>query len=355
MLKTFETILLVSMILLLFTLCGCRDSAVPEEEQTPEPTAASGFVSILTNFDTEQSKRMANFMGVNRAHIEDNMLYCFEYDKDYAPVLACYEIADGGLTHFKVLAEDCVPQYLSFWEGRLYYINGNGSSAVESIGADGSDRRVLLDEPCTCLQLWDGCLYFCDASGNFCRAGLDGGDKTLLIDDICCYAYYMDGAVLYQSGSDGESLHWVELESGTDRKLTGTVSYVPVILENTLYYTQKTAEGNRICSLELDTGYTQVYETPLIKGAAEFIYDEARGWCVRAIPADERVEQSIISVQELGTGAWTQCGYSGYRLCDWAGDGRIDAAYENGGRLRNFVLVWPQGETEYIAGQIRQK
>ena len=39
----------------------------------------------------------------------------------------------------------------------------------------------------------------------------------------------------------------------------------------------------------------------------------------------------------------------------WAGDGRIDAAYENGGRLRNFVLVWPQGETEYIAGQIRQK
>ena len=31
------------------------------------------------------------------------------------------------------------------------------------------------------------------------------------------------------------------------------------------------------------------------------------------------------------------------------------ASYENGGRLRNFVLVWPQGETEYIAGQIRQK
>ena len=58
MLKTFETILLASMILLLFTLCGCRDSAVPEEEQTPEPTAASGFVSLLTNFDTEQSKRM---------------------------------------------------------------------------------------------------------------------------------------------------------------------------------------------------------------------------------------------------------------------------------------------------------
>ena len=50
MLKTFETILLASMILLLFTLCGCRDSAVPEEEQTPEPTAASGFVSLLTIF-----------------------------------------------------------------------------------------------------------------------------------------------------------------------------------------------------------------------------------------------------------------------------------------------------------------
>ncbi len=353
MLKTFEAILLASMILLLFTLCGCSDSTVPEKGQMVEPTASVSPEGLLANFDIEQSKHMASFMGINRACMEENMLYCFEYDENYAPVLARYEIVDGGLTRFTILAADCVPQYLTFCDGRLYYMNGNGSSVVESISADGSDRRVILDEPCTCMQLRDGYLYFCDGSGNFCRAGLDGGDKTVLIDDICCYAYYMDGSVLYQSGSDGETLHLIDLESGRNIKLTNTVSYAPVIIENTLYYTQKTDEGNRICSLELDSGFIQVYETPLIKGAAEFIYDDAPGWCARTVPADERMEQSVIQISELGTGVWTQCGYSGYRLCDWAGEVRIDAAYENGGRLRSFVLVWPNGETEYIAGRVR--
>ena len=63
-----------------------------------------------------------------------------------------------------------------------------------------------------------------------------------------------------------------------------------------------------------------------------------------------------ITLAELDGGVWRQGGYSGYRLCDWAGEQRVDAFYENGGRLRSFVFVDENGnETEYIAGEVRQK
>ena len=101
---------------------------------------------------------------------------------------------------------------------------------------------------------------------------------------------------------------------------------------------------------------TEVFDSPLIRGAAEFFYDAGQGWTVRAVPADERLGQSSIPLAELDGGSWRQGGYSGYHLCDWAGEQRVDAFYENGGRLRSFVLVNADGsETEYMAGKIRQK
>lgn len=357
MLKTFESILLSIMTLLLFALCGCSDSAAaPENTPGSRETVIENAPGLSTDFDTAASLRMASFMGANRALIHGDRLWCFDYDENASPVLACYSLTDGVPGNFTILQTDCVPEYICMEGDRLYYINNNGSAAIESIGTDGKDHQVLADEPCGFLQISGGELYFCDAAGRFCKAAPDGSGRQVLIDDLCCYPYVFDGMVLYQSGKDGESLHLLELEDGTDRKLTSTVSYAPVIIENTLYYTQKTGEGNRICSLELESGATQVFDSPLIQGAAEFIPVPGQGWMVRAVPADARLEQSSISLAKLDGGVWCQGGYSGYRLCDWAGEQRVDASYENGGRLRSFVLVDDSGrETEYMAGVVRQK
>lgn len=357
MLKTFESILLSAMTLLLFTLCGCSDNAAPPEG-TPDPQAAviESAAGLSTNFDTAASQRMASLMGGNRALISGDRLWCFDYDENASPVLASYTLTDGVPGNFTILQSDCVPEYICMEGDRLYYINDNGSSFIESIRVDGADRQVLADEPCDFLQICEGELYFCDAAGHFCRAALDGSGRQILIDDICCYPFVFDGRVLYQSGKDGESLHLLSLEDGRDVKLTSTVSYAPVIIENTLYYTQKTDEGSRICRLEPESGVTQVFDSPLIQGAAEFILVPGQGWTVRAVPADARISQSSIPLAELDGGAWRQGGYSGYRLCDWAGEQRVDAFYENGGRLRSFVLVGADGrETEYMAGTVRQK
>ena len=356
MLKTFEAILLVCMSLLLFSLCGCSDSGAKQEDLLDRKvTVIESVEKISANFDKAQSLHMASVMGGNRALIADGKLWCFDYDGDYSPVLACYELTDGVPGNFSILAEDCVPACIALAGDRLYYINQNGSSSIESIRTDGSDRQVLMDEPCSFLQLEGGKMYFCDAAGRFCSSSADGSGKTVLIEDICCYTYYFGGWVLYQSGNDGESLHLLCLDDGKDLKLSSTVSYAPMIIENTLYYTQKTTEGSRICSLTLDEGLTQVY-SPLIQGAAEFVDGAGQGWTVRAMPADERLGQSSIPPAELDGGVWRQGGYSGYRLCDWAGEQRVDAFYENGGRLRSFVFVDENGnETEYIAGEVRQK
>lgn len=357
MLKTFEAILLSVMTLLLFSLCGCSDSAAaPEASPEPQVTVIESAAGFSTNFDTAASLRMASFMGANRALIFEDRLWCFDYDEDYAPVLACYTLNEGVPENFTILQTGCVPQYICMEGGRLYYINGSGSAAIERIGPDGEDHQVLVEEPCGFLQITGGELYFCDAAGRFCKAAPDGSGRQVLIDDLCCYPYVFDGMVLYQSGKDGESLHLFSLEDGTDRKLTSTVSYAPVIIENMLYYTQKTGEGSRICRLELETGVTEVFDSPLIQGAAEFILEPGQGWTVRAVPADERISQSSIPLSQLGSGVWRQGGYSGYRLCDWAGGQRVDAFYENGGRLRSFVFVDENGsETEYIAGEVRRK
>lgn len=360
--KIIKIMALLCAVFVLLGLCACSDrgdnaNIGDAEEKQPVRDSESWEKpeKLSTNFDTRRSEHMSDFMSGGRAAVQDNMVYGLEFDENYAPVLAGYEVLDGGLSRFKILAEGCVPEYLTYYEGRLYYINGS-SFKVESISADGSDRRVLLDEPADCLQIVDGLMYFCDASGRFCRAELDGSGKTMLIDDACFYAYCFDGMVLYQSGNDGESLHLRKLEDGSDIKLTDTVSYAPVIIENTLYYTQGTNDGNRVCGVDLSSGIVQVYETPIIKGAAEFVYDAEKGWLARFVPIDERLEQSLIPVAELGEYEGDPCGYSGYRLCDHAGGGiRIDAEYENGGRLRCFVLTLPDGrEIKYISGQVQQ-
>ena len=357
MLKTFEAILLSAMTLVLFTLCGCSDStAAPEKTPEPQVTVIESEAGLSTNFDTAPSLRMASFMGANRALIHGDRLWCFDYDENASPVLACYTLKEGVPEDFTILQTGCVPEYICMEGDRLYYINDNGSASIESIGTDGKDHQVLVEEPCGFLQISGGELYFCDAAGRFCKAAPDGSGRQVLIDDLCCYPYVFDGMVLYQSGKDGESLHLLTLEDGRDRKLTSTVSYAPVIIENMLYYTQKTDEGSRICRIALETGAIQVFDSPLIHGAAEFILVPGQGWTVRAVPADARISQSSILLSQLDSGVWSQGGYSGYRLCDWAGDQRVDAFYENGGRLRSFVLVSADGnETEYMAGTVRQK
>ena len=76
MLKTFEAILLSIMTLLLFTLCGCSDSAAaPENTPGPRETVIENAPGLSTDFDTAASLRMASFMGGNRALVSGDRLW----------------------------------------------------------------------------------------------------------------------------------------------------------------------------------------------------------------------------------------------------------------------------------------
>jgi len=237
----------------------------------------------------------------------------------------------------------------------VYYLNSLEGS-VESIDLEGNDRQVIISGGCDWLQLSGGKLYYCDESGRYCRAELDGSGATVLMDESVYYPYYMDGVVLYQSELDGESLHLRWLSDGADMKLTDAPSYAPVILDDTIYYTQNCGEFNRICSIELgESPAVKMYDMPEIHGAAEFFYDMQSGWRARYILSDGS-GQAELPVDKLGGGRGQLSENSAYMLCDYVGEGiRTDVCQGADGRVNCFVMDCPDGtEVVYFSGKSRK-
>ena len=333
-------------IVLALLLCACADA---ETVVMPEPEALEVLWQWeLEPFDPAETDRMINCMSGNRALIWDGALYCFDYDEAYAPVLARYELTEEGLGERTVLAEDCLPEYLLELDGFLYFINDR---AIERLELESGERETVRAEESDFLQSKDGLLYFCDEKGRFCKAQPDGSSERVLINDECFYPWLTENAVLYQCGSDGESLHIHWLEDGTDSAALDRAVYAPVAVGERLYGTGD--EG--LISLGLDGTDSQALPVPKLRGAAEIIPTEG-AYALRWVAEDNGLTQYTAELKDLGKLRAREVDYKGYRLCDFAGDGwRVDAWYNPDGRLRCFVLVAPDGtETEYIAGNVKR-
>lgn len=335
----------LSMILLLAAcLCGLSACGKEDEAAIPEPEQLHILEErALPEFTAEDSLRMINLMNSNRALVADDTLYCLDFDQDYQPLLAAYTIGEG-LTERRVLAEGCIPECLSEYQGRLYYINAYSGDRIESISTDGGDRLTLRDSAASYLQLAGGEMYYCDQDGRFCRAELDGGGESLVIGEPCCYPFLIGQAVLYQQG-EGEQLHLRYLEDGTDVLLTDHAAYAPVIYADRLYYS---SEGS-LRSMGLDGRSPQEYDLPGIEAAAEFFIRD--GQLVLRAVADENGPRQWTAEPENIQSSLEYAQYQGYRLCSFAGDGLwVDSVYNPDGRIRALVFTDASGnETEYFS------
>ena len=337
--KKFLWMILASALL----LCACAEAETVVLLPEPSPLEVL-WQWELESFDRAETDRMINLMSGNRALVLDGALYTFDYDEAYAPVLVRYELTEEGLGERTVLLEDCLPTYLLELDGFLYFINDR---AIERVDLDGGNRETIRAEESDFLQSRDGLLYFCDEKGRFCKAQPDGSGERVVIDDTCFYPWLTGSAVLYQSGSDGESLHIFWLEDGTNSAALDRAVYAPVAVGDRLYATG--AEG--LLSLDLDGMDSQVLPVETLRGAAEIIPHQGR-YVLRWVLEENGLKQVTAELKDLGKLRVQAADYKGYRLCDFAGDGwRVDAWYNPDGRLRCFVLVAPDGtETEYIAG-----
>lgn len=340
---------LIILMLLLLTGCAAKapaPSPAPTEAPAAEEPEPSVSVLVPQGYSAADTAAMSAYMSANRCLIAGQRLYGLDYNAELRPVLASYILRGGQPRSFRILCEDCVPEYLAQEGKYLYFINGG---RLQRLAMNGHSPETLLEGPIQSLQIFDGALCYTDGEGRYCRAALDGTGAETLIEGPCGYAWAMPEGVLYQSESEGNCLH-LRLWDGTDRQLTAAASYAPLRIGNTLWYSQRDSEGSVLGSVELTDGTVTRWETQDLRGAAELI-PSGDDWLLRVFLAGDGWKQQLLCPGETEGEA---CAYSGYRLCDFVGEAcRVDAAYDPDGRLRCFVLVNEAGgELRYFGGKV---
>lgn len=334
--------ILILLCLALTALGGCaQDSG--EKESVPRELQLLRDRE-LPALSREASLDMLNYMLVNRALVAEGKLYCLDYDESYAPVLARYRLT-GGLRREAVLAEDCVPEFLSLVAGRLYYRNARHEGAIESVDLNGGDFACLRQEGCQWLRADESGLYFCDSQGRYCTAALDGSGETVLLSEPCDSPWPLEGALLYRRQADGQlRLRW--LQEGDDIPMSQGEGSRPLILDGQLYY----SSGESLHSVSLSGLDGRRYRLPPLLSPAELL-PQGEELLLRGLAEDQGVRQWTARLQSLEE-TLQYSGERGYRLCDYIGpEGRVDAVYNPDGRLRCFVWVSAAGDEQiYMAG-----
>lgn len=342
-------ILFLLLLALLLTACGSESAgSAPtpppgtEPEATPEPLPVEDV--ILPSLSLEESRAMARFLNANRALLLDGALYCYDFDENWAPVLARYTLADGALSGFTVLAEGCIPEYLCSDGTYLFYID-RASGAIERVSAEGGEREALRQGPCTGLALREGRMYFCDGEGRCLSLNTDGGDETLLLEGPCSFAYPLEGGLLYRDETDGGRLHLLRAEDGRDFVLTPGPAATPLLYADRLWYD----DGEALCSLDRGLLDERRFTLPERSGDMELLPGED-GLLLRGILDADGPRQWAGPIE----GPFEQTP-RGYRICDWLGGGvRVDTLYEPDGRIRCYVLTdEADGELSFLAGQMK--
>ena len=89
---------------------------------------------------------------------------------------------------------------------------------------------------------------------------MDGKDKKTEIDKKDMYYVYVlpNNMVLYQDDPDGETIHIYDMKTSKDYKLTNTVSHIPVICGDYLYYSSQISDNEyEFCRLDLYSGKSE--------------------------------------------------------------------------------------------------
>ena len=321
--------------LLLLTACGREPEGpdIPPEAETErnlEPDAAD-------------AEAMARVLSANRILLRDDALYCYDFDGDWAPVLARYTWKDGKLSDFRVLARGCVPEYLCWLDGWLCYID-RGSGALERVPEQGGARERMREGPCRCLTQRDGLLYYCDGEGRFLALNMASGVDTLILSGPCSFAYPLETGILYREADSGRIL--LRREDGSLLSLAPEGASPPLLLADRLWYSR---DGSLV-GRSLSGGEDLLYALPEHDGDLELL-PTAEGLLLRGI----RDQNGPIQWEGPPDGPFRELPPPGYRICDWLGDGlRVDTIYEPDGRIRCYLLRDETGtELSFLAGKIQ--
>lgn len=332
-------------VLLLVPLCACGAQHKPErnlpqatEQSEPSAPAApapeivsteASFPLLAAPFSDAQSEAMVNHNCRRCALMVENYFYCGCALSDGSRALVRFEVIDGGLYRPEVLRRGCGAEYLTLWDGRLYYL-GEGERP-ESIALDGTDCRRELGESCRSLQIFDGALYCLLPDGTL--LALRGGEREEL-PIRCGWAFVSDAGVFY-TAADGRA-HLYAPASRTDIVLTAAAAEGLTVIGQRLYY----AADGTLCELDLTSGALLSSDYSL-EAAPEFLWSYDYGWYARLRIGGET---RLAPLGGLFGSVASFPAAEGSRVCRAVdGDLRTDELFDANGATVAFALVMPDG------------
>ena len=334
---------ILSLVLAALLLCACGKTGELKSEKL--------HIRKILNLELEplcrdESREMMNFMAGGRARVINDTLYTMEFDGELRPCLGAYDIAEGGLENFRILAENCVPEFLNEYKGKLYYINRENNSAIETVAADGSGAKVLKAGPADFLNVRAGELYYTDSKLRLCKSDLEGKREQIILAEGCYYPYYVGEKLLYQK-SRNEHLYIYNFKDGSDMEITDIPSYGPVIIDDRFYCTVE----DGIYSTNLQGTEAVKYEIKDIQGIADYEAQDS-GVKISGVCGNDGVYSWSFSPENPGD-SFSKIPGGGYRLCEFRDESySVYSFLEPAGRIKSFALFCPDGrEIRYIKGE----
>ena len=157
----------------------------------------------LPAYDSQASGRMFSHMGGSRALVQGTFLYTIELDGEHRPVLARYSLENAQLSQPVTLVELCAPQWICADGPFIFYVNALQDRRLERLNTETLETCVLVDEPCSYLQIKDNLLYYRGENNFLYSCDMDGQRRNTVLDKACCYPWFLGDALLYQSESEG--------------------------------------------------------------------------------------------------------------------------------------------------------
>lgn len=193
-------------------------------------------------------------------------LYYRSSGENYDAVYGIFTIRIDGTDRRRV-GEDFALD-LSIYGDRIYYTTTIPASSLPSdspgggvqsrnwvfysMSLDGTDKIELGREPCDCINVAGGRIYYRDmADFHIYTSRLDGGNKVQLTDDQASQIIVMDDTIYYVNYGDGNRLYAMNPD-GTDRRKLGDdpASFVNVV-GDTIFYTNMN-DYYKIYAMNLD-------------------------------------------------------------------------------------------------------
>ena len=253
-------IALLLAVVMLWSLAACtaksaEDVTADIEEPTvlePIPAEAHPDAPSLP-LTAEQTGAMSTFMNDGMYAFDGNRLFGLmqteENKKDNFGSLSVG--IKSGFPSFDapaIFAENCIPKYLCMNPQYLFFTNDG--AGLYRIDRETKEMTCIYEHPCAFVQVVGDRLFFTNEDELFVSTDFDGGDLKLIMTRAVRYPYVLSDCIIYQDVADGESLYLYNAD-GSGVKLNDEPSFLPTILESTVYYTT-TVEGGQYALHRID-------------------------------------------------------------------------------------------------------